>query len=220
WDKFAKELQRQDEDCAKVWKEEIDALLVFAGLFSAVLTAFNVDIYKSLKPSSPSTPDVNTQALMQLIALLSNGNVPVMLATSTASSDDPAATYVWINALWFASLVLSLSSASIGIVIRQWLNYFTSPTPTTGKQDVYIHCLRWDKGIIEWRVPELMAILPILLQLALTLFFIGLVLLLWTLNNSVAIVTTVFVSALLAFLVFSTVVPAWSPYCPYKSPQA
>ncbi|EMD31593.1 hypothetical protein CERSUDRAFT_26401, partial [Gelatoporia subvermispora B] len=121
WDKFAKRLQRQDEDSAKVWKEEIDALLVFAGLFSAVLTAFNVDLYKSLKPCTPAASDTNTLALIHLITLLNNGTTPEMLAAATVSDNcKPGSAAVWINALWFASLVLSLSSASIGIVIRQW----------------------------------------------------------------------------------------------------
>ncbi|EMD31552.1 hypothetical protein CERSUDRAFT_59714, partial [Gelatoporia subvermispora B] len=97
WNDFAKRLQKQDKETAKAWKEQIDALLVFAGLFSAILTAFNVDLYKSLIPD----------------------DVGVVHRSS-----------VWINALWFTSLVLSLSSASVGIVIRQWIVYFLSPTPT------------------------------------------------------------------------------------------
>ncbi|KAI0323690.1 hypothetical protein GY45DRAFT_1212321, partial [Cubamyces sp. BRFM 1775] len=32
------------------WKSELDTLLVYAGLFSAVLTAFNVESYRLLQP--------------------------------------------------------------------------------------------------------------------------------------------------------------------------
>ncbi|OCH87025.1 hypothetical protein OBBRIDRAFT_796604 [Obba rivulosa] len=217
WDSLAVKVRNQDEATAKAWKEEIDALLVFAGLFSAVLTAFNVDLYKALKPD-PS-PDMSAQSIALLISLMNNVSVPPVLAVSTDAAQ-PSASSVWINALWFSALVLSLSSASIGIVIRQWLNHFLSPVSDDGERKVYIHCLRWDMGIVAWYVPEILSILPILLQLALALFFIGLIILLWTLNTVVAAITTALVSALLLFSASSMIIPAFYPYCPYKSPQS
>ncbi|EMD32908.1 hypothetical protein CERSUDRAFT_126424 [Gelatoporia subvermispora B] len=201
WTYLAEQLQREDKDTAGAWKEQIDSLLTFAGLFSAILTSFNVNVYPMLasQGSSASSSDNNA---------------------SNSPAPGNAAAFVCINTLWFASLVLSLASASIGIAIRQWIAYFLSPTPTAGRHDTYVHCLRWDKGMIAWRVPELLALVPVLLQLSLALFFIGLVILLWTLNTIVAIFTTTLVGLSLAFLVFTTLAPVVKPCCPYKSPQA
>ncbi|EMD31174.1 hypothetical protein CERSUDRAFT_26385, partial [Gelatoporia subvermispora B] len=123
WAECAKQLQNHDEAMVKAWKEEIDALLVFAGLFSAVLTAFNVEVCTSLSPNS--NQNVNAQILMRLLTQLS---IPAHLGIDdvailpgfTAETASPNASFVWINALWFASLVLSLSTASVGIIARQW----------------------------------------------------------------------------------------------------
>ncbi|CAL1716752.1 unnamed protein product [Somion occarium] len=49
WTKVAKILREYDEEKIKDCKEDIDTLLVFAGLFSAVMTAFVIESYKTLQ---------------------------------------------------------------------------------------------------------------------------------------------------------------------------
>ncbi|OCH87101.1 hypothetical protein OBBRIDRAFT_760220 [Obba rivulosa] len=221
WVKCAKQLREHDEDTTKRWKEEIDSLLVFAGLFSGVLTAFIVEFYDSLTPSSsPTTEDVLYQISVYL-ASLGAGNItgPTPNPVSPGSTrTEPAS--IWINSLWFSSLALSLSTASIGIVVQQWLNHFISPTSSNPQRSAHLHCLRYDKGLISWSVPAIMSALPILIQVALGLFLSGLVILLWSLNNIVASITTFLVGSLLIFTIFTTVAPAFRPECPYKSPPA
>ncbi|OCH87110.1 hypothetical protein OBBRIDRAFT_796529 [Obba rivulosa] len=52
WAKCAEDLRQHDQELATEWKEQIDNLLVFAGIFSAVLTAFNVELYTQLNPDT------------------------------------------------------------------------------------------------------------------------------------------------------------------------
>ncbi|OCH92357.1 hypothetical protein OBBRIDRAFT_705088, partial [Obba rivulosa] len=125
-----------------------------------------------------------------------------------------------INILWFSSLVLSLSAASIGISVRQWLNHFISSSSSNSKRSAYIHCLRYDKGLVPWHVPEILSALPILLQSALFLFLLGLLVLIWTFNEVVASITTALVALLFAFSAYTSVIPAFKPLCPYKAPHA
>ncbi|EMD41611.1 hypothetical protein CERSUDRAFT_90185 [Gelatoporia subvermispora B] len=158
-----------------------------AGLFSAALTAFNVELYTALKPDGNEAPPTSS---------------------------------VWINALWFSSLILSLSSASIGIIVRQWLHQFISPASPDPRRSAEIHHSRYELGIIRWKVPEILNILPILLLAALMLFFIGLAILLSTLNFAVAILCTAMISILFIFFAVTTIAPTFWFDCPYKSPQA
>ncbi|EMD35283.1 hypothetical protein CERSUDRAFT_116084 [Gelatoporia subvermispora B] len=218
WQEFAAKLRKQDQETAKTWKEEIDTLMNFAGLYSVILAAFNIELYKRLVPTE-STSDPNTPALIYLISALNNVSMPSNLI-SPAPSVRPPTTAIWINALMFSSLVLGLSSAFVGLIIREWLNFFLSPHSGEGERSTYIHCLRWDRGVMKWRVPGILSALSIILQLALALFLSGLLLFLWTVERRVAIVTTSIVCALGAFWLFTTVAPAFSNWCPYKSPQA
>ncbi|EEB91911.1 hypothetical protein MPER_09657 [Moniliophthora perniciosa FA553] len=43
WERVLKEVSRHDEDMVQGWRDDIDTLLVFAGLFSAVVTAFVIE---------------------------------------------------------------------------------------------------------------------------------------------------------------------------------
>ena len=95
------------------------------GLFSAVLTAFNVQSYQLLTP--PPATDPVIIALEKISAQLSSFSVnpPSINSTHPAfvfqdPAPLPAPRYaVWLNALWFASLICSLSAASIGIMVKQ-----------------------------------------------------------------------------------------------------
>jgi len=210
---------------ARRWKEEIDTILVFSGLFSAVLTSFNVVLYPALSPNPPVDLSVRILAHMsaQLDTMSSNNDAipPTWAHQLSESADDIPAFVVWINTFWFASLILSLCTASIALVVRQWLNRFASPWVTSDPfENAYIHHLRYNRGLLPWRVPTILGLLPILMQLALVLFLAGIVILLWTLNAAVAGIATALAALLVLFLVATIVAPAFGPTCPYKSPQA
>lgn len=194
-----------------------DTPLPQAGLFSAVVTAFNIESYKLLQED----PDERTANLLGQISaqLAANAGTttPQSPAQSTAFSVDSRS--VRINILWFSSLVLSLVSASVGILTKQWLREYTRNAASSPRENARIRQLR-QEGFVRWNVPFTIALLPILLQVAMALFFAGLLDLLWSLNTSVAGVITVIVTISLSFLVLTTIMPTFRGDCPYKSPQA
>lgn len=172
---------------------------VQAGLFSAILTAFNVQSYQLLQPAP--APDPILIALQQISAQLTSFsmNPPFVNSTQPAyqQQDTPAPraprAAVWLNALWFSSLVLSLSSASIGIMVKQWLSEYRSGIPpNTSRETVRLRQHRFNH-LIKWRVGDIVTAIPILLQLALALFLAGLVMLLRMLHPTVAGVVSVLV---------------------------
>ena len=136
-------MKTYSDEMVERWNKEIDTLLVYVrpnagrlpdytdvlgtvqgGLFSAVLTAFNVQSYQLLTP--PPATDPVIVALERISAQLSSFSVnpPSVNSTHPAFVYDPAPLpapryAVWLNALWFASLICSLSAASIGIMVKQ-----------------------------------------------------------------------------------------------------
>ena len=117
------------------------------------------------------------------------------------------------------SLVFSLASASVGILAKQWLREYVSRTSSSPREAARIRQFRYS-GLIRWHVPEIIAFLPVLLQLSLAFFFVGMLDLLWQLNTIVAGVITFFVSLSLAFLVVTTILPSIAKDSPHRSPQA
>ncbi|TFK88246.1 hypothetical protein K466DRAFT_489291, partial [Polyporus arcularius HHB13444] len=207
------------------WNKEIDTLLVYAGLFSAILTAFNVQSYPLL---TPAPPDPVLMALQQISSQLTSFSVtssfinathPIVQDLQASAAPHPERWAVWLNALWFASLICSLSSASVGIMVKQWLNQYSSGLSGSSRQIARLRQHRLN-ALEKWCVGGIVAILPVLLQVGALLFFAGLLILLWVLNHTVAIIASALVGALATFLVATTVIPTFTIDCPYLSPAS
>ncbi|EKM50655.1 uncharacterized protein PHACADRAFT_264034 [Phanerochaete carnosa HHB-10118-sp] len=223
WKKCKKVLSKHDKSLIEGWREDVDTLLVFSGLFSAVLTAFVVESYTFLKPDPDGT---TTDILREMLGEVRNIRAGITSPPdSTADSefpsinDFPASFAIRVNVLWFTSLVFDLAAATIGILAKQWLRDYVRHSGGSPREKARIRQLRHN-DFMKFHMHQVIASLPILLQWSLAFFFIGLVDLLWNQNFIVAAIVTCFVTASLAFFVITTVLPALRADSPHRSPQA
>lgn len=195
-----------------------------------MLTAFNVQSYILLQPE---TEDPTLLALQQISLQLSsfssgspptfvNSTYPVFQQGNTPPPPIPRWA-IWLNTLWFSSLILSLSSASIGIMVKQWLNEYASGISSeseagTSRQTARLRQYRLN-NLIKWHVGDIVNTIPVLLQVSVALFLAGLLILLWTLHPAVAAVASIFAGLLGAFALFTVVLPLVKPGCAYLTPQ-
>ncbi|KAH9830648.1 uncharacterized protein C8Q71DRAFT_362016, partial [Rhodofomes roseus] len=244
WSTLAKEAWSTEKQRVERWRNEINALLVFAGLFSAVVTAFVAPYYAGLLPA----PDFNTDILEQQTQISAStllvlerissqlGGATTGAAVTVASSSLAAASAMdsspssspslppgpprWIATVWFISLVFSLSAASVALAINQWLNFHVEQTGLrSAPQKLWTWRLRRD-AIDTWKVESIVGLLPCLLQIALVLFLVGIIGYLMEIGPDIAAPSAVFIGLLLLFLVATSFLPALTEYSPYKSPQA
>ena len=123
-----------------------------AGLFSAILTAFNVQSYPLLAAPEPSPSQILQQISMQLGSISLHGpfanstQPPFKLNASQPTS--PPRSAVWLNILWFSSLILSLSAASVGILVKQWLKEYVSGLSGTSREAARLRQYRLNNLII------------------------------------------------------------------------
>ncbi|KAI0816068.1 hypothetical protein BC628DRAFT_1280033, partial [Trametes gibbosa] len=209
------------------WNKEIDTYLVYAGLFSAILTAFNVQSYLLLQPQ-PSDPTI--VLLQQISSQLSsfsfdppfvNSTYPPSTTQNVGTGVPPAVERwaVWLNALWFSGLTLSLASASISIMVKQWLNEYTIGASGTSPQIARLRQYRLN-NLKKWRVASIVLVIPLLLQLALVLYLAGLLVLLWNLHQTVAAVISVLVGTFGLLTLVTTFLPLYDDTCAYLTPMA
>lgn len=124
WTAMAGHIREADRAKIEDFEEDIDTLLVFAGLFSAVLTAFIIESYKTLQVDpADATVQLLQQISMQLNSFAVNGNYinATIPLPSTSEPFTPAPSAVRINGFWFASLILSLIAASFSMLVKGWL---------------------------------------------------------------------------------------------------
>ncbi|KAK1219676.1 hypothetical protein PQX77_017627 [Marasmius sp. AFHP31] len=200
WEVIMKEVTALDEGLVGGWKEDIDTLLVFAGLFSAVVTAFTIESYQWLQEA----PEDTTVALLKQISQQINGS---SISQSGPDEFTVSSSVVAINALWFLSLILALVDALFALLCKQWLRenrrHTHTPTPSEAL------ALRWlrNQSLEKWQVPTILASLPMLLESALFLFLAGLLELLRTRHPVLFKLATIVVAFATLFYFGTTVIP-------------
>ncbi|KAK1233785.1 hypothetical protein PQX77_003040 [Marasmius sp. AFHP31] len=200
WEEVMKRVDKNDDGLEKGWKEDIDTLLVFAGLFSAVVTAFTIESYKWLSEESSD----------QTVAILTHISVQLYDRNSTQFEPPrftPSHSVVRINVFWFLSLILALIDALFGLMCKQWLREQRRPVTTeTPEQWLTLRCFRTE-SLEQWHVPAFLASLPIILEVALFCFFAGLLELLWTKHCIPFIIAAVIVGFAITFYIVTTLLP-------------
>ncbi|KAL1940404.1 hypothetical protein VTO73DRAFT_8976 [Trametes versicolor] len=217
WSEAAGMVKQYSDEMVDKWNKEIDTYLVYAGLFSAIVTGFNAQSYLLLQPSVPDP----TLAILQRISshLVDPTQSLNFRRRDDADSTPPVPAWaVWLNALWFSSLILSLTSASIGIMVKQWLNEYKIGLPGTSRQVARARQYRLD-NLKRWHVEGIVVLMPVLLQLALACFFAGLLVLLWHLHHTVAGVASSLIGLLGVFILSTTLLPLFDSTCAYVSPH-
>ncbi|CAK5278377.1 unnamed protein product [Mycena citricolor] len=178
WSAYISEAQSYDQGLIDGWRSEMDGLLIFAGLFSGVVTTFIIDSYKTLNPDSGGqTVELLSQTvtllgqISQQLANMNNGTA-VQDALPPATAFLPPTSSLVCNALWFTSLALSLSSALVATLVKQWAqeyqhrtSMFSSPSV---RARVYMYLYH---GLQRFNMHAVVGVPPLLLHAALVLFF-------------------------------------------------
>ncbi|KAK0439218.1 hypothetical protein EV421DRAFT_876136 [Armillaria borealis] len=220
WRTYQDETQIHDTAMVEDSRDSVDVLLVFAGLFSAVVTTFVVQTSQNLQLDFG---EVSASLLFELVLIqravasgVSIDQVPGSRLTPTTIFS-PVGTTLWVNGLWFISLSLSLVTALIAVLVKQWLHQYMSIPPGTPRDHSLLRHYRF-MGLEAWHVPIIIGLLPVLMYIALAFFFLGLVVFLVPLNIAIALVVAVIGVVSYTAYVASNILPLCYSQCPYKTP--
>ncbi|KAF8643448.1 hypothetical protein AX16_009004 [Volvariella volvacea WC 439] len=233
WNSLYESIEQYDGEMLRKLTEEIQNILIYTGLFAATMTAFTIESYKWLESDpADTTAKMLTQISLQLANLSDPTTYSSVLADSLSFDPVPAKSYAYsINTLWFASLSLTLFAAFISVLHLQWLREYRKDMhgfSAIGKNAFSLRQLRYN-GLTSWGVPGFIGVLPVLLQIALATFLMGLWLLLATLDSHTAIISFVFIVIGPIYATGTSLLPLYqlvfmSPpggervwQCPYKS---
>ncbi|KAG8914107.1 hypothetical protein FRC00_000849 [Tulasnella sp. 408] len=217
YDTLAEEI---DEDMVKGLKEQLDGMLIFAGLFAGVNTAF---LALTLPLLSADTADDISALLAQnnavLIQVLTGRNDTVPAATPLPSAGfSPSRDILIINALFSLSLAFAIISSFLAVLGRQWLVYYRKRSGGGPEKQ------RWEQlkrflGAERWQLePILDDVLPSLLQTGLIIFCVSLILYLRHLSPPISVIVGIPMYIGLAFFIGSAICTVQDKFCPFQSP--
>ena len=127
---------------------------------------------------------------------------------------------VQVQAILFATLAVSLFSAFLAMLGKQWLNRYQS-IDVRGSAIERSHS-RQQKlgGVVGWYFAHVMESLPLMLQVALLLFGCALSRYLWEIDVAIALTILSVTSFGVIFYLFIVIAGAASENCPYQTPAA
>ncbi|KAG7448225.1 uncharacterized protein BT62DRAFT_759911 [Guyanagaster necrorhizus] len=141
-----KENAIHDANMVEESRDNVDVPLVFAGLFSAVVTTFVVQTIQSLKADYAQ---ISASLLFELVLLqraIANGST---VDTVPASSLNPQTVFVstaidvWVNGLYFTRLFLSLTTALVAVLVKQWLHHYVGLPSGTPRNRCFVRQYRY-----------------------------------------------------------------------------
>ncbi|KAG8919471.1 hypothetical protein FRC01_001282 [Tulasnella sp. 417] len=206
YDKIQDEL---DEEMVKRLKENLDGMLVFAGLFAGVNSAF---LAFTLELVSPDPFDDISSLLQQIMeGLRSPTSLPSMSFT-------PPLKAILINALFILSLSSALFASFFAVLGKQWLMLYRNRNGGGVDQQRWEQ-LRRSMGAERWGlVPVLEVVLPVLVQTSVIIFAVGLVSFLGTTSGTLAIFVLVPLVVASFLLVLFAGFSIWDVSCPFRHP--
>jgi hypothetical protein len=176
-----------------------------------VVTAFVVDSYRALQPDNASA----TLLVLQQISLqLANSSTP-------AFSDipfQPKSSDIRVNIFWFLGLILALSAALFGFLMKQWLRaYMTWIKVPSRQKAIGIRQYRYE-NLVRWKFDGIRAGLSVLMQFSLLLFLVGLVDFSWHLDSKLSSIITAAVVLCLWAVVMTILLSAFTQAAPFRTP--
>ncbi|KAF9008551.1 hypothetical protein BDZ89DRAFT_996880, partial [Hymenopellis radicata] len=176
WKTFLEEYAKFDADRVEDWRDALDVLLVFAGLFSAVVSTFVTQTSPNLQVDYNQVSAYMMYEMLRLQRAMMDG----LPASSVVSSNitptspvHPSRTDAWVSVLWFTSLALSLTTALMAVLMKQWIHQYMAVPSGTPRDRSRIRQFRLE-SIEKWHVPLIIGLLPVLMHVALGVFFVGL----------------------------------------------
>ncbi|CAA7264764.1 unnamed protein product [Cyclocybe aegerita] len=223
WSAYLSKSEKYDRTMAQNWKGDMDSILIFAGLFSASVTAFIIESYKTLNPEPSDTTVLLLSQISQQLGLLSTNtsSIPVSppLLILDQDSFSPPISAIICNVLWFLSLGFSLVSALSATLVEQWTRHYlqsshSKPTPQDrARISAYLY-----QGVEKYRMAAIVETIPLLLHISLFLFFAGLIAFLIPVNRGLEFLVLVMLLICCLLYIFITALPIFRLSSPYWTP--
>ncbi|KAN0140620.1 hypothetical protein V8E53_001829 [Lactarius tabidus] len=157
--------EEEDKKMAERWKADADSILVF-------------DIRQN-------SQDTSNFYLANIYRATVDPNRSSSLPISPAPFSPP--TYaVWVNGLWFMSLVISITCAVLATLLQQWARRYLKVTQTRFSLHKRARIRTFfAEGVEKSLLPRVVEALPTLIHVSLVLFFAGLAVFLWNVNLTI-----------------------------------
>ncbi|KAH9054802.1 hypothetical protein EDB87DRAFT_1418205 [Lactarius vividus] len=211
----------EDKKMAENWTADADGILVFTGLFSSAVASMISISIQDIRPNPQDTSNFYLANIyyLQTVADTNRPNISSSLPSSPPPFSPPNYA-VLVNALWFMSLVISISCALLATLLQQWARRYlrvTQPRYSLHKR-AKIRTFFFDGVSAGHQALEIGALPTLLLHVSLFLFFAGLVVFLRNVHLTIFKLALSWVSMCMALYGLATFMPPIRHNTPFHTP--
>ncbi|KAF8260894.1 hypothetical protein EI94DRAFT_865695 [Lactarius quietus] len=205
----------EDKKMAEAWQADADGILIFTGLFSAAVASL---ISVSIQDLQENPQDTSNFYLSNIYRTMADPNISSSLPSSPPPFSPPNYA-IWVNGLWFLSLVISITCALLATLLQQWARRYLKVTQPrySPHRRARIRAF-FAEGVDKFLLPWAVEALPTMLHISLFLFFAGLAVFLWNINLTIFKLVLSWVGACTALYGCITLVPLFRHDSPYHTP--
>ncbi|CAE6451096.1 unnamed protein product [Rhizoctonia solani] len=190
------------------------------GLSSLTIgSRFLIETSKKLQPDPADTSAQSLLLITQTLLAMANNIPPPGLDVLSPNGTDtftPTRNAIVINTLWYLSLSISLATAFIAALAKEWCQSFLAGR--TGHPCIQARRRQQKWSMIEtWRMEELITLLPTLIHVSLLFFSVGLCFYVQELNAAVAIPVVCVTGVAVGFYACSSLAASFIEFFPYKT---
>jgi hypothetical protein len=235
---YSKAAEDEDNKMVDRWQKDADGILIFVsprvGIrlslqinwntidrpFSAAVAALPAVTVQDLRPNSQDTSAFYLGNIYQVLAdpNVTHSSTPSPFAQPPSFS--PSRYTVWVNSLWFLSLVMSLSCALWATSLQQWARRYlrrAQPVRCSPEKRARMRAF-FAEGVDKMHIPWAVEGLPMLLHLSLFFFFGGLAIFLFNVHREVFIYVISWIGFVWLMYGLITLLPIIRRNSPYHSP--
>ncbi|KAJ7575042.1 hypothetical protein C8J56DRAFT_802058 [Mycena floridula] len=213
---YVREAKIYDEGMVARWKVLMDGLLLFAALFSAIVTPFIIEGYKTLSPDPSEMTVVLLYHISQQLSTITNTTELQILLPDLNGSPTLA---IITNIFWFLSLALSLTCALTATLIEQWASDYVRAIERREAPEIKARIRAYlFEGIENSNVAAIVEGTPLLLHASLFSFFIGLIFFLHPISNIITFLAAGILGAFGIAYLSATIAPLVDTASPIRTP--
>lgn len=186
-----------------------------SALYSASLTAFLIESYKTLEPDSGDETLAMLTRISQQLASMSTG---IAMSFEEPTPFHPSRAALACNVLWFLSLTLALTCSLLATFVQQWARDFLHksemhPSPVRRARVLSFLYL----GVQRFGMHTFVDVIPMLLHVSLLLFFAGLIGFLLPVNPALAYLMCLVLTVFLLLYISLTIIPLLYLDSPFRT---
>ena len=187
-------------------------MAVQAALFAGFLSAFLIELLSRLEPNPM---EIIQDVLVYQTQMMRNSS----LGPYVPADFSPPEHIVIVNALFYASLGVMILAAFTAMLIKSWVREFDRGLRVISipEQRAKTREFRY-LGMERWKLTEMVGILPLLVQISLLLFAIGLALFLFHISKPSFGVTTAILGIGVLYYAVTTSISVFVTSSPFHSP--